>query len=326
MAPPTRHLTRRRTLKLFAASTTLATVPATAKQESLHHWRGVALGANAQMTLCCESAAKAAHLFAMAEKEVARLEAIFSLYRPDSALCVLNNNGRLSDPPIELLEVLSLSGAVHRATSGAFDPAIQALWAYHAEVAAAGARAPNDGRLKSLIAQSGWRHVAFDSSAITFLAPATKLTLNGVAQGYISDRVAALMRANGMTNILIDLGEISALGRRDGVAPWRVGIAGESADPAETVTLEDMAIATSAPLGTTFDQAGRLSHIIDPRTGSPAASHWRQVSIIHQSAAIADALSTGAILLDADGLKKTVARFPSARLIAFNAAGARFAK
>jgi len=324
MAPLTKHLTRRRILKLFAASTTLAAAPVAAKQESLHHWRGIALGADAQMTLCCENAAAAARLFAMAEKEVARLEAIFSLYRSDSALSMLNRNGELSNPPLELLEVLSLSGAVHRATSGAFDPTVQSLWEYHAEVAA-GASEEISARLKTLIAQSGWRHIAFDSSAVALLAPETKLTLNGVAQGYISDRVAGLMRANGMTNILIDLGEISACGRRDGVARWRVGIAGEGDEPVEEVTLEDMAIATSAPLGTTLDQAGRLGHIIDPRTGSPAASHWRQVSVIYESAAIADALSTGAIMLDRAQLGGMRAEFPSARLIAFDTGGGRFA-
>jgi thiamine biosynthesis lipoprotein len=67
------------------------------------------------------------------------------------------------------------------------------------------------------------------------------------------------------------------------------------------VALRSRALATSAPLGTTFDQAGTLGHILDPRSGLPAAPVWRAASISAPSAALADALSTAACLTKVKG-------------------------
>ena len=225
MTTAIRRPSRRRVLQFFAASTALASGAAAAHGRSLHYWRGIALGADAEMILRHESAAEAAKLFDLATAEIERLEQIFSLYRADSILSRLNRDGRLVDPPAELLEVLSICNSVHVATSGAFDPAIQALWSYHAETAV-GAAAPDAARFHSLLAASGWRHVAVAPDLITLASPGAALTLNGVAQGYVTDRVAALMRANGMVNLLADLGEIAAIGRRGPGKPWRVGLAG----------------------------------------------------------------------------------------------------
>jgi thiamine biosynthesis lipoprotein len=63
------------------------------------------------------------------------------------------------------------------------------------------------------------------------------------------------------------------------------------------VALRSQAIASSAPLGTTFDASGQLGHILDPLTGAPAKPVWRSVSISAPSAALADALSTAACLM-----------------------------
>lgn len=70
--------------------------------------------------------------------EISRLEDIFSLYRLDSAVPRLNRSGSLANRPFELLECLSLAGAVHRASEGRFDPTIQPLWASYAEAFALG--------------------------------------------------------------------------------------------------------------------------------------------------------------------------------------------
>ena len=100
------------------------------------------------------------------------------------------------------------------------------------------------------------------------------LTLNGIGQGYVADRVAALLEAEGLTNILIDTGEFRALGGHPQGGAWPVKLA-----QGGTVALRGRALATSAPLGTTFDQAGRIGHILDPRSGRPVAGVWQAVSV-----------------------------------------------
>ncbi len=64
------------------------------------------------------------------------------------------------------------------------------------------------------------------------------------------------------------------------------------------VPLVARALATSAPLGTTFDEGAKIGHILDPRTGLPAQVSWREIKVSAKSAALADALSTAACLFD----------------------------
>ncbi len=145
-------------------------------------------------------------------QRISRLEDIFSLFRKDSALSKLNATGGLQSPPFEMLECLSLVGAVYRASEGRFDPTIQPLWDVYADASAKGLL-PDDETLRAAQSRTGWESVTFDTTGIT-MRPGMALTLNGIAQGYIADRVAALLDAEGLTNILIDTGEFRALGTR----------------------------------------------------------------------------------------------------------------
>ena len=91
-------LTRRRLLAIAASA---ALVPATAKAET---WRGVALGARATITLRGSTAWRA-QAFAAVQADIARAEALFSLYRPDSWISRLNAAGR-ADLPGEVAALL----------------------------------------------------------------------------------------------------------------------------------------------------------------------------------------------------------------------------
>jgi FAD:protein FMN transferase len=277
-------LNRRRFIAISAAL--MAPLPAAA---ALHTETGQALGAKVTLRLAHPDAPAIA---ARAMAEIARLEDIFSLYREGSALMRLNAAGTLDTPPFELLECLSLAGAVHAASDGRFDPTVQPLWALHAAAAIAGQEVTPEA-LAAARAQVGWGRVTLDPARIT-LAPGMALTLNGIAQGYIADRVAALLEAEGLGNLLIDTGEFRALGGHPQGGGWPVKLA-----QGGTVALRGRALATSAPLGTTFDQAGRMGHILDPRSGRPVAGVWQAVSVSAPTAALADALST-AICLTGD--------------------------
>ncbi|WP_191569435.1 FAD:protein FMN transferase [Paracoccus yeei] len=291
-------LTRRRFL---AISATAACLPG-ALSAAPRYWTGQALGARASIRLDHPDAPA---ITARCLAEIDRLENILSLYRPDSALSRLNRAGRLEAPPFELLDCLSLAGHVHRASSGLFDVTVQPLWALWAEAAVQGRR-PALSERRAALAQGNWEDVQLSTEAIT-LRPEMALTLNGIGQGYVADRVAALLEAEGLTDILIDTGEMRALGDR----PWPVRIAEGGA----RVPLASRALATSAPRGTCFDASGRDGHILDPRTGGPVVSPWSQVSISAPSAALADALSTAACLTqDREQLDVLMTAFTAGRL------------
>ena len=107
MAMP--HTDRRRFLAVSAAA---AALPGTARAAPpLVVWRGQALGAMASIRLAHPDRMAAERLIGDCVAEIARLEAIFSLYRADSAVCRLNTEGALDAPPLELVELLSRCAA-----------------------------------------------------------------------------------------------------------------------------------------------------------------------------------------------------------------------
>ncbi|MGC9369279.1 MAG: FAD:protein FMN transferase [Paracoccaceae bacterium] len=298
-----RNLTRRRFLAITAGATLCV---GRAEAAPLRQWRGSALGAEATITLRHPDGATIAR---RAFDEIDRLEDIFSLYRPGSALSRLNKTGHLPAPPFELLECLGLCGAVHRASGGQFDPSVQPLWALYAETHADG-RAPRPDEIEAARARVGWSNMAFGPEAVR-LRPGMALTLNGIAQGYVADRVAGLLRAEGLTDILVNTGEFHALG-----GDWPIGLDAGERSPAEKLRLRDRALASSAPLGTVFDRAGREGHILDPATGRPAPPLWRLISVTAPSAALADALSTAMVLMGPHKIDRVLQFFPGAELVA----------
>lgn len=299
---------RRRFLTITAAALACA---GRSTASPVHTWQGEALGARATLRLAHPDA-KA--ISARVAFEISRLEDIFSLYRPDSALSQLNRTGTLQSPPFELLECLSLAGAVHIASGGAFDPTIQPLWASYAEASAQG-MLPDQDSLRAAQALTSWTRIKIDPAKIQ-MRKGMALTLNGIAQGYIADRVAVLLRAEGLANVLIDTGEFRALGGHPDGGAWSVKLSAGGEVPLTT-----RALATSAPLGTTFDESGLIGHILDPRTGLPSRANWSEISVSAGSAALADALSTAACLYKTRAeISSCLAHFQNVKLEAISTA------
>ncbi|MEX3007842.1 FAD:protein FMN transferase [Hoeflea sp. TYP-13] len=289
----TLNLTRRRFLTLTAAAAALPG-PALAAAP-VAKWRGVALGAAASMTLKGIDQGEASGIFAAVEAEISRLEDIFSLYRKNSALARLNRSGALESAPAELAELLSLSDALHTMTGGAFDPTIQALWQLYARATSNGS-VPSASEIEATRKRCGWEHLIRHGGSVSFARDDMALTLNGIAQGYITDKVAALLRQRGLTDIAIDMGEVVALGRGPAGESWRAGISAPDGTIVRQIPLENRALATSAPLGTVLDPSGSIGHILDPLTGKPGG-HWKLVSVSAERAALADGLSTAFCLM-----------------------------
>lgn len=292
-------LSRRRFIALAACATTLpGRIPAAQAR-----WQGTALGSAASLTINGLDDQDARPVFAAVAAELARIEGHFSLHR-DSSLTRLNRDGRLAWPDPEILHLLELVDAVHEATEGAFDPTVQPLWQAQAlGVAEAPARA--------LI---GWHDVAVSEREIRLARPGMALTLNGIAQGHAADRIAALLARLGLRDVLVDMGEIVACGTRPQGGPWRAEIRAPEglALPARRLALRDVALATSAPSGTRIGPSGRRPHILDPR--GMDAPRWALAAIEAPGAALADALSTAACVMERGAIETALRRFGGARI------------
>ena len=303
-------LTRRRFLSISACM--IALPHAATASVPVAYWRGVTMGAGASVKLVGVSQADAAPVFAAMEAELSRLEDIFSLYRIQSALSRLNHDGHLDAPPPEMLELLGRADAIHRSTDGAFDPTVQPLWSLYAE-AAQGGQMPERAAIARILNQTGWKHVRFGPQQVSFARPGMALTLNGIAQGYVTDRIAALLRDQGFGNVLVDMGETRALGQRGDGGEWQIGIARPDGTLERRIGLSDRALATSAPMGTVLDPAATVGHIVDPRDGSMARAH-SLVSVSAGSATLADGLSTAFCVMDRADIELALASWPDARL------------
>ena len=285
-------MNRRRFIVLSAVA-----LAAPAYRATRHDWAGRALGAEARLTLSGATDAQARDVFGRVSAALAQVEAQFSLYR-DSALTRLNRDGWLSHPAPDILGLFARADQVHRATGGAFDPSIQPLWLATA----------TGGDLTAARAAVGWDRVRIDQDEIR-LEPGMALTFNGIAQGHAADRIADLLRAEGLGNVLIDMGEGQALGHRPDGAAWQARISGPDGVALADLALRDRALATSSPLGTRIG-AGQ-AHILHPKGQPP---QWQTAAISAPSAALADALSTAACLMDRVAIEAALAAFPGARL------------
>ena len=315
--------TRRRFIAIAAAAAGLpfAAVRAGAETAHLHRWSGIALGAAAEIVIYDPDAARAGRLIARCVAEIDRLEHVFSLYRPESALSRLNRDGRLAAPPLELVALLAEARFFSERTQGAFDITVQPLWRLHAaHFARAGAdpRGPAEADLAKAQALVDYRAVEIEPAQVRFARPGMAVTLNGIAQGYITDRVAALLQDAGMSDVLLDIGEVRALGRHPDGRPWHVGLrrAAEPETVARTVMLTDRAVATSAGIASPFEPSGRHHHLFDPATGRPAQAA-RQVSVIAPRATMADALSTALAVSSPARAAAYAARFPEIEVVPY---------
>jgi FAD:protein FMN transferase len=310
--------TRRRALCILGAAAGLGAAPwlagaasATPARPELYRWRGSALGAVAEIAIYHEDRAAAEAIIADAVAEVERGERLFSLYREDSALSQLNRAGRLDAPPLELVALLAECRQWSETTGGAFDTTVQPLWRLYAEHFAT-ADADPAGPVAQAIAEArsrvDWRAVRVTPGEITFRQAGMAVTLNGIAQGAITDRVAERLRDGGIERVLIDLGEARALGGHPDGAPWRIGLEDPqiSGTVAATVGLEQGALATSAGGATRFTPDGRHHHLFDPASGR-SAGVVTSVSVTAPRATTADALSTALAVMTPSRARPLVA-------------------
>ena len=292
-------LTRRRFIAITASAgglPLLPILPARAAPPALRIWSGTALGCDATLQLHHPDAATADRLIAASLAEVRRLEGVMSLYRSDSALSRLNHDGALDDPPLDLVRVLSESRRYSDISGGAFDVSVQPLWelyAGHFSRPDANPDGPSAEAVAAAVARVGQEAIEIDPARLRFAKRGMGVTLNGVGQGYITDRVVELLRASGVQRALVDMGKTRAIGDHPAGGPWRIGIEDPRAPGvvAETVALpDDRAIATAGGYGTLFDQAGRFNHIFEPWSGR-TSWRWLSASVEAATATESNALS-----------------------------------
>lgn len=303
------NISRRRFITIVAgASLAATTAPSFAKPVS---WRGVVLGADAKLVISGMTQSDAKRLINLAVEEANRLENIFSLYRSQSVISRLNKAEILKNPPLELLTLLSTIDLIHEASDGYFDPTIQPIWESYAEHAGHPPRKLIEQKQELV----GWQNVSFSSQSVQFEKQGMAMTFNGIAQGFITDRIVQLLKNEGLQNAIVKMGEISAIGRNELGKAWDIGIANSGDDAADQmVHLTNQSIASSSADATTFD--GIVGHILNPKQGVTIQNLWQRVSVVHKSAAMADGVSTAAVLMSEDQIVRMLKNIKGTQVLA----------
>lgn len=235
---------------------------------------------------------------------VDEVENELSVYRPASEISRINALAatepvRLSPPVFRLIQrALELS----ERTGGAFDitsgPLVRA-WGF----LEGGGREPGQEEIERALKLVGARHVHLnpDDCNISFDARGVEMNPGAVGKGHAVDRAVETLMECGVPAALVHSGTstVRAFGDGPGSGGWRVGIRHPRKPDARwtEVVLHDEALSTSGDYEQFFEREGcRFGHVLDPRTGRPAAGAV-SATVITRSAADSDALSTAAMVI-----------------------------
>ncbi len=239
--------------------------------------------------------------------EAERLEEVMTIFRETSELSRINREAHLTPVPVsdDLFAVLSQAESVSRATGGAFDITSTPLsncWGFLRRRGLL----PSAGQIEEARQSVGMDLVALDAvdRTVSFRRPGVALNLGAIGKGFALDRMAAVLKAEGISEALLSAGYSSILALGGHASPWPVDLrTATDGGLLARLRLTDAAVGTSGAGEQFFELNGvRYGHVIDPRTGWPA-SGVLSASVIASSAARADALST-AFLIGGLGLAR----------------------
>jgi thiamine biosynthesis lipoprotein len=235
---------------------------------------------------------------AIARELLEEIDRAASRFRPDSELMTL---GRDDDGGVEVSEVLAalLREALEAAaaTGGAVDPTVGSALlgiGYDRDIS----QVPDsDGPARVVVRQvPGWRSLRLEGTRL-FRPAGVCLDLGATAKAVAADWVAAAVAERCETGVLVSLGGDIATAGTPPPDGWQIAVRDVDPDPEARISLGAGAVATSSTVRRTWTRSGvRYNHVIDPRTSLSVGSTWRSVSVVADTCAHANTVSTAALV------------------------------
>jgi thiamine biosynthesis lipoprotein len=245
-----------------------------------------------------ESAVKAA------QNEISRLDSLLSVQSETSEIFKLNQSKEMTVSE-DTLTLITRSKEIYTLTDGAFDISCEPLtreWGFYSGLEN---RVPSQQAIENALKGVGAAHIKIKDSTIT-LDENTSLDLGGIAKGYASQKAAEILKENGVNSALMSLGgNVRAVGSKPDGENWSVAITDpdDNSKSIGTLKISDKAVVTSGGYQRYFEENGQIyHHIIDTKTGYPADSGLKSVTIVSSDDTLADALSTSLFVM---GLEKS---------------------
>ena len=231
--------------------------------------------------------------------EIERLSLILSRHDPASELSILNNTGAMANASPELVGVVQKAVAFSDLTGGAFDVSVLPLLKLYGDSFADGGDPPTEKAIDTARELVDYRRIEIKNRSITLAAPGMGLTLDGIAKGYVVDQAAALLKARGLTQVMVEAGgDMSLRGMRQDGAPWKIGLTHPRALAGyyEVIQTSNDCLATSGDYENAFTADYSWHHIIDPRLGH-SPREVASATVVAADTAYADALATAAMVM-----------------------------
>lgn len=227
---------------------------------------------------------------------------VFNLQNTKSEIVTLNKNKILKNPSKDILDVIYKAEQISNKTNGAFDITVQPLWEFYHDhfIKKSNLTPPSIEDIKEVTTTIDWKNVKIDNNTISLLNNAS-ITLNGIAQGWVTDQIVKTLRDNKISNTLVDFGENYAAGNFENKRPWRIMLQGPN-NISKTLNVSNKAVATSGGYGTIFEPSASYHHIFDPKTGF-SSNKYKAASIVADHAWLSDCLATSALLMPKNELK-----------------------
>lgn len=238
------------------------------------------------------------------QDKIVSLEKLWSVTDTGSEIYAVNHSGgKAVEVSDETAELLKYAVYISDETNGALDCTLYPVlteWGfttgeYHI---------PDENVLSELLENTGYEKIRLNGSSVT-LPQNMELDLGAVGKGYAGDMAADILRQNGVSSALLDLGgNIQAIGSKPDGTPWRIGLRNPFGEGSfAIIEISDRAVITSGGYERYFtdDNGNEYHHILDPETGQPAHSGLVSATIIGSEGKLCDGLSTAVFVM---GLEK----------------------
>jgi len=248
---------------------------------------------------------------------------ILSTYEDASEISYFNQE--LTSNPIvvsnELIRVVKVGLELCQQSTGAFDITVMPIVNFFGFGFEEGHdRFPTIEEIDAWLALTGCDRVVVGDGTIQKTDSRVSIDLSAIAKGDASDKVSDFLLAQGYENLFVEIGgEIMTRGVNRYGKSWKIGIdrptfgGAPGADLQHIVEIGDLAIATSGDYRNYREVEGkRISHVIDPRTGSPISHNLAAVTVITDKCMYADGLATAVMVLGAEEGLDWLEDYPSA--------------
>lgn len=233
--------------------------------------------------------------------ELDRINALMSTWDPDSQLSQFNSADTIEPVALhsDTLNVIDTALRISQLTGGRYDITLQPvidLWGFGRSEPS---KTPDQTDIDVALQSSGYQQLVRVNDTVRRRIPGMSIDVSSLAKGFAVDRLGQIVESLGITRYLVDIGgELRARGQREGGGAWRVGIESPEGDVPQILNLVDAHIASSGSYRNfRIENGQRLSHIIDGETGRPITHDVVSVSVMHESAMLADAWATALLVV-----------------------------